>query len=213
MDKIKLILADDHALIRAGFKLLLGKNEMLEIVGEAENGEELIELVAHTMPDIVLADITMPKRSGLEALEVIRQKYPAVKFMILTMHEEREYITRAITAGAEAYVLKDVEKIELEKAIKTVYEGGKYFSPAIARTLAESISKPSPEQTEISPREKEVLEMVAEGHSTKVIADKLAISIRTVESHRVHLLKKLNVSNTAELIKKSIQLKLINGAQ
>jgi DNA-binding NarL/FixJ family response regulator len=213
MNKIKLVLADDHALIRAGFKLLLGKNEMLEIVGEAENGEELIELVAQTMPDIVLADITMPKRTGLEALEVIRQKYPAVKFMILTMHEERAYITRALTAGAAAYVLKDVEKKELEKAITTVYEGGKYFSPAIARTLAESISNPSPEQNEITPREKEVLEMVAEGHSTKVIASKLAISIRTVESHRVHLLKKLKVSNTAELIKKSIQLKLIHSPQ
>jgi DNA-binding NarL/FixJ family response regulator len=211
MTKIRLVLADDHALIRVGFKTLLHKSDLLEIVGEAENGAKLVELVSQTMPDIVLADITMPKLTGLEALEAIKQKYPTVKFMILTMHEEREYIMRALAAGTEAYLLKNIEKEELEKAITTVYGGGKYFSPAIAYILAESVSKPLPEQNEITSREKEVLEMVAEGHSTKVIADKLSISIRTVESHRVHLLKKLHVSNTAELIKKSIVLKLIRS--
>ncbi len=212
MQTIKVMLADDHALIREGFRSLLGKNELFEIVGEAENGRELIEKVANTNPDVVLIDINMPQLTGLEVMDQIANSRPEIKFIILTMHEEREYIMRGLTAGAKGYLFKNVEKAELENAIKTVYEGGKYFSPAITSILAEHVAKPPLEQTaEITPREKEVLELVAQGFSTKQIADKLGISIRTVESHRINMLKKLNVSNTAELIRKSIQLKLIES--
>lgn len=213
METIKVMLADDHALIREGFRSLLGKNELFEMVGEAENGRELLQLLGNAQPDVILIDINMPQMSGLEVLERIKSTRPEIKFIILTMHEEREYIMRALTLGAEGYLLKNVEKAELEKAIKTVYGGGKYFSPIITNILAEYVAKPAATAAaEITPREKEVLELVAQGFSTKQIADKLDISVRTVESHRINMLKKLEVSNTAELIRKSIQLRLIESA-
>ena len=213
MQTIKVMLADDHALIREGFRSLLGKNELFDIVGEAENGRELMELIASKNPDVVLIDINMPQMTGLEVLERIKSTRPEIKFIILTMHEEREYVMRALSSGAEGYLLKNVEKAELEKAIKTVFQGEKYFSPIITNILAEYVAKPVvPQVADITPREKEVLELVAEGFSTKQIADKLGISIRTVESHRINMLKKLEVSNSAELIRKSIQLKLIKSA-
>src|SRR6478736_41854 len=212
MQTIKVMLADDHALIREGFRSLLGKNELFDIVGEAENGKELIELIASKNPDVVLIDINMPQMTGLEVLERIKSTRPEIKFIILTMHEEREYVMRALTSGAEGYLLKNVEKAELEKAIKTVFHGEKYFSPIITNILAEYVAKPVVlPVADITPREKEVLELVAEGYSTKQIADKLSISIRTVESHRINMLMKLEVSNSAELIRKSIQLKLIKS--
>ena len=214
MRTIKVMLADDHALIREGFKSLLGKNELFELVGEAENGRELLEMIANTKPDVVLTDISMPQMTGLEVMERIKSTNPEIKFIILTMHEEREYVMRALIAGAEGYLFKNVEKAELERAIKTVYEGEKYFTPAITNILAAHVAKPTPAQVaEITPREKEVLELVAEGFSTKQIADQLGISIRTVESHRINMLKKLDVSNSAELIRKAMQLKLIESAK
>jgi len=211
MRKIKLILADDHPLIREGFKSLLGKSDAFDVIGEAETGKELIELVKNTSPDIVLVDITMPHMSGLDAIEQLRKEYPLLKFMVLTMHEEREYILKALRNGAHGYVLKNTERAELERAIHAVYNGQKYFSPVVTTILAESVGKKEDHaQPEITAREKEVLELVAGGHSTKQIADKLKISIRTVESHRINMLKKLDVSNTAELIKRAIELKLIS---
>lgn len=210
MKKIRILLADDHPLIRAGFKSLLGMNDRFEIVGEAENGKELMELAEQTHPDIILTDIAMPVINGMEALEILTKKYPAVGFIILTMHEEPEYILNTLKLGASGYLLKNIDRYELERAILTVHSGGKYFSPVVTNILAESYSRPeAPELGEITPREKEVLELVATGHSTKQVADKLGISIRTVESHRINMLKKLRVSNTAELIKKSIELKIL----
>jgi len=210
MRKIKLILADDHPLIREGFKSLLGKSDAFDVIGEAETGKELMELVKNTLPDIVLVDITMPHMSGLDAIERLRKEYPLLKFMVLTMHEEREYILKALRNGAHGYVLKNTERAELERAIHAVYNGQKYFSPVVTTILAESVGKKEDHtHPEITPREKEVLELVAGGRSTKQIADKLKISIRTVESHRINMLKKFDVSNTAELIKRAIELKLI----
>ena len=210
MNKIRILLADDHPLIRAGFKSMLGKNERFEIVGEAENGKELLELGHRIEPDIILADINMPVMKGLDALEQLTKLKPSIKVIILTMHEEREYILRALKIGASGYLLKNIEGIELERAIITVFEGGKYFSPIITNILAESFSKPEPSDLgEITPREKEVLELVAKGNSTKQVADILGISIRTVESHRINMLKKMKVNNTAELIKKTVAMKII----
>jgi len=210
MSTIKLLLADDHPLIRAGFKSMLD-NERFEIVGEAENGKELIELATELSPDIVLADINMPVMNGLVALERLSKLKPSIRFIILTMHEEREYILNAIKIGASGYLLKNIERPQLEQAIIAVFEGGKYFSPIVTNILAESYNKPeAPDLGEISPREKEVLELVAGGKSTKQIADQLGISVRTVESHRINMLKKMKVNNTAELIRKAIEMKLIS---
>jgi len=212
MNKIRIILADDHALIREGFKRLLIEREQpfIELVGEAENGKELVEMVSKTQPDLVLTDIKMPLLSGLDALKQIKERNHEVKVIILTMHEESEYIKQAIKSGADGYISKNIEKAELEKAIKTVYNGAKYFSATInGILLAHVTDQQQIEQTDISPRETEVLKLVAEGFSTKQIAAQLDISDRTVETHRVNMLKKLRVGNTAELIKKAAHLKII----
>jgi DNA-binding NarL/FixJ family response regulator len=210
MQKIKIILADDHPLIREGFKSLLGKSEHFEIIGEATNGQQLIELVEQLHPDIVLTDISMPVINGLVAIEKIKKENSEVKMVVLSMHEERAYVINALKAGAQGYLLKSIEGAELEKALLTIYEGGKYFSATIGNVLAESVTRDQTEAGDITPREKEVLELVAKGQSTKQIADVLGISIRTVETHRVNMLKKMKVNNTAELIRKSIDLKLLD---
>jgi len=209
--KIRILLADDHPMIRAGFKSMLDKNERFEIVGEAGNGKELIALAGEVNPEIILVDISMPIMSGLDVLEELSNMIPGVRLIVLTMHEEREYILRALKSGAAGYLLKNIERFELERAIITVYEGGKYFSPIVTNILAETVSKPEAnEAAEVTPREKEVLELVAKGNSTKQIADLLGISIRTVESHRINMLKKMKVNNTAGLIRKAIELKIIS---
>ena len=211
MNKIRLLLADDHPLIRAGFKSMLVKNERFEIVGEAENGTDLLTLTAELSPDMILTDISMPGMNGLEALQKVKKQYPAIKCIVLTMHEEREYIMNALKSGAEGYLLKSIEGSELEKAILVVFHGGKYFSPLITSILADSVARPElSEVGDITPREKEVLELVAQGKSTKQIADLLGISIRTVESHRINMLKKMKVNNTAELIRKAIDMKILS---
>lgn len=211
MERITLVLADDHQLIREGFRALLGDNKLLEIVGEAEDGAALVQMVRQLQPDLVLADIHMPALSGLDALKQLIAEFPSIKFIVLTMHDEREYVLNAIRLGASGYVMKNVERKELEKAIMTVHEGGKYFSPEVANVLAETVARPSAVAVlpEISPREKEVLGLVAEGLSTKQVADRLGISTRTVESHRINMLKKLKAGNTAELIRKAIELRII----
>ena len=210
MTKIRLLLADDHPLIREGFRSLLNKNERFEIVGIAENGKELIELAGKELPDIILSDISMPVMNGMDAIEQIRNLYPSIKSVVLTMHEEREYIINALRIGVQGYIIKNVERFDLEKAIITIFEGGKYFSPIVTNILAESVARPDPPAiSELTPREKEVLELVAQGHSTKQIADKLGIGTRTVESHRVNMLKKMKVNNTAELVRRAIELKIL----
>ena len=211
MTKIRILLADDHPLIRAGFRSLLGKNERFEIVGEAENGSELLALAGTLHPDIILADISMPLTSGLDALEQLNNLHPEIKSVVLTMHEEREYILRALKAGASGYLLKNIERFELERAIISVFDGGKYFSPVVTNILADAVIKPDViESGDVTPREKEVLDLVAKGNSTKQVADILGISVRTVESHRINMLKKMKVNNTAELIKKAFELKLLS---
>lgn len=203
-------MADDHPLIRAGFKSMLGKNDRFEIIGEAENGKELIELAGTLLPDIILADIGMPVMNGLDALEQLTKENPAIKFIMLTMHEEREYIVHALKIGASGYLLKNIERFELERAILAVIEGGKYFSPIVTNILAETVAKQEANDLgDVTPREKEVLELVAKGNSTKQVADILGISVRTVESHRINMLKKMKVSNTAELIKKAFEMRIL----
>lgn len=203
-------MADDHPLIREGFRSLLIKNEKFEIVGIAENGKELIELAGRLSPDVILSDINMPVLNGMDAVEQISKLYPAIKCVILTMHEEREYIIRALKIGVQGYILKNIERFDLEKAIVTIFDGGKYFSPIVTNILAESVVRPEQNIiSELTAREKEVLELVAQGFSTKQVADKLGIGTRTVESHRVNMLKKMRVNNTAELVRKAIVMKIL----
>ncbi|MFL5729407.1 MAG: response regulator [Cytophagaceae bacterium] len=213
MDKIRIILADDHILVREGFKSLLAKKKEFEVVGEAENGKALLELLENLSADVLLVDISMPQMNGIEAIAQMKKINPNLKFIMLTMHEEAEYILKSIQAGANGYLLKNVELDELENAIKTVANGGKYFNSTVSNIMIENISRnPDPnkeELSELTAREKEILQYVADGLSTKLIADKLSISARTVETHRVHIMKKLQVSNGAEMVKKGIELKII----
>jgi len=210
MNKIRLLLADDHPLIREGFRSLLNKNDRFELVAIAENGKELVELAGKVSPDIILSDINMPVMNGMDAIEQISKLYPEIKSVILTMHEEREYVINALRIGVHGYILKNVERFDLEKAIIIIFEGGKYFSPIVTNILAESVVRPEHHAiSELTPREKEVLELVAQGHSTKQIADKLGIGTRTVESHRVNMLKKMKVNNTAELVRKAVEMKIL----
>ncbi|HEY8512462.1 MAG TPA: response regulator transcription factor [Cyclobacteriaceae bacterium] len=210
MTSIRLLLADDHPLIREGIRSLLNGNERLTVVGEVEDGQALIDEYKRLQPDVVLADIKMPRVTGLEALKQLVSEFPEIRFILLTMHEEREYVINALRHGASGYVMKNAERDELVKAIITVYEGGRYFSPEVANILADTVSRNSTQSLpEVSPREKEVLDLVAHGMSTKQVADKLGISTRTVETHRINMLKKLKVSNTAELIRKAIELNII----
>lgn len=210
MKKIRLVLADDHPMIRAGFKTLLAQSDGFEVAGEAGSGQELIKVVDAVKPDVTLVDVNMPGMNGLEALEKLHASFPGIRFVVLTMHDEREYVQKALKAGADGYLLKNIERAELENAIHTVFKGGKYFSPEITAILADSVAHPTAGESEITPREKEVLTLVAGGHSTKQIADKLGISIRTVETHRINMLKKLEVNNSAELIKKAFELGLLS---
>jgi DNA-binding NarL/FixJ family response regulator len=212
MKKIKIILADDHSLVREGFKALLNKSGEIEVIAEAENGTQLLQLLDIHSPDVLLIDISMPELSGIEALSTIKKLNPNLKVIILTMHEEAEYVLKSIQAGANGYLLKNVELEELHNAIKKVVAGEKYFNATISNIMIDNLSKAKEVKDDTSPitvREKEILQYVAAGLSTKLIADKLEISIRTVETHRVHLLKKLHAQNTAELIKKATDLKII----
>jgi DNA-binding NarL/FixJ family response regulator len=204
------MLADDHPLILEGFKSMLAGREDLEIVEEAVDGRQLLELAKRNTPDIILADINMPGLTGLQAIEELRRQGISVKFIVLSMHEEPEYIHRALSYGASGYLLKNVDRNELYRAIQTVFEGGTYFSPGVVTVLAKSFAEPpKPEAADLTAREREVLELVSQGQSTKQIAYELGISIRTVESHRINMLKKMDVNNTAELIKKAIALKIL----
>jgi DNA-binding NarL/FixJ family response regulator len=212
-EPIKIILADDHILVREGFKSLINKNKEFEVVGEAENGKALLTLIESVSVDVLLVDISMPLLNGIEAIAQMKKISPSLKFIMLTMHEEAEYILKSIQAGANGYLLKNVEPEELEKAIKTVAAGGKYFNATISNIMIENISKgpgvDKEEITELTAREKEILQYVADGLSTKIIADKLSISARTVETHRVHIMKKLKVGNGAEMVKKGLEQKII----
>lgn len=216
MDKINIILADDHILVREGFKALLKKNKDFNIVAEAKDGNEVMELLSHLNVDILLLDLSMPHLSGFEAISFVKEQFPQVKIIILTMHEEAEYIIKSVQKGVNGYLLKNTEPSELYHAIKTVASGENYYTSAVSKILISSVasnesSKPSLYQT-LSEREREVLTYIVEGLSAKMIADKLDISPRTAETHKVNIMRKLEVANTAELVRKALlELSLLNN--
>ncbi len=217
MKKITLILADDHRLVRDGIKSLLSGATDITILAEAENGAQAAELAEQHKPDVMLLDISMPQLNGLEAIKAIKSRSPNTKVIMLSMHEEPEYIIKSLKNGASGYLLKSVERDELLKAICTVAEGKVYYQSDVAQTVMQRFSpesiKETPSKAESLPtlteREKEVLYCVAEGLSTKQIAKKLFISPRTVEVHRSNIIKKLGAQNAAELVKLAIQYGLI----
>lgn len=211
--KIKIVLADDHELVRGGIKSLLEINPSFEVIAEVNTGKELIDLLNNVLPDIILVDISMPDLSGLEAVAQLLHINPNLKFIMLTMHDDPQYILKSVEIGTKGYLLKNMGLSELQTAIITVAEGGKYFNQHISSLMIDSLSshkKTKEHIPELTAREIEILNEVVNGLSTKLIADKLNISARTVETHRLHLMKKMMTQNTAELVRKAMEWKLID---
>ena len=211
-DTIRIIIADDHSLVRGSLKVVLQKYPDFEIVGEATNGEELLKILLLTQPDILLLDLSMPNMNGLEVGAYLKQNHPEVRFIVLTMHEEPEYVIRSVQNGAKGYILKNADLNELLTAIRKVADGESYFPPKISNILIENLYKHHEKEAHnatLTPRELEILQSVANGLSTKQIAEILSISSRTVETHRINIMKKLKANNTAEMIRKALETKLI----
>ncbi|MBC7861998.1 MAG: response regulator transcription factor [Bacteroidia bacterium] len=213
---IKIIIADDHPIVRDGLRSALDSIENFHVIGVAVNGVEALNLIKSDPPDLLLTDISMPEMNGIDLTREVTKKYPDVKVIILSMHENDAYINNALQAGAHGYLLKDSEKAELNNAIERVVAGEKYFSKSVSQILVNGLyNKPGEngedqqDVTGISKRELEVLEMIALGLSNKEIAGKLFLSIRTVDAHRYNIMQKLKVKNTAEMIKTAVKMKLI----
>lgn len=206
---VRIIIADDHPLVRNGLKAVLHTLPGFLVVAEAENGLQLLQRIETHKPAVALIDISMPQMNGLDALQRLSTQYPDLKLIVLTMHEEPEYILKSLSSGAQAYLLKNVEPEELQKAILTVVKGGKYFNSTVSAIVMENLSKAEPEEEALTPRELEVLTFICRGMSNHQIASELFISIRTVEKHRVNVLRKMQAVNTADLVRKAIEKGII----
>lgn len=215
MKRIKILLADDHRIFRDGIKSILSENDFIEIVGEASGGGELLAMLKTSKPDIVIVDITMPGLSGIEVSRQISGLYPDVKIMILSMHTEEEFVVNSVKAGAKGYLPKDTSKEELLDAVKTIYEGGEYYSKLVSDNFMKSYLKriktgqDLTENGDLTQRETEILRLCASGVSNKEIADRLFISTKTVDAHKNHIMHKLKLKNTAEMVLYAVKHKII----
>lgn len=214
VNKIRILLADDHTILRNGIRAILEDEPGMEVVGEAEDGRTAVSLATQLKPDIVIMDIAMPLLNGLEATRQIRRTCPGVKVIILSMHDNEEYIVQVLESGAMGYILKDAAARELIQALRTVHRGEAVLSPAITRIVIEDYLRwggirQTEDAEELSPREREILQLIAEGHTSKQISEMLVISIKTVQAHRNSLMQKLNLHNRGELVKYAIQKKII----
>ncbi|MGB3077132.1 MAG: response regulator transcription factor [Chitinophagales bacterium] len=208
---IQIIIADDHQMFIDGLKLIIRSFENIEVSGEALNGDDLLELLDSKKADIVILDINMPGKDGIETAKEIRKKYPGIKILIVSMHKQREFIRHLVAAGVSGYILKNTGAKELQQAIRVINEGGEFFGGEITKEILQSMRSHS-SQREIpsfSKREMEVLRLLNEECTTQQIADKLFISFHTVESHRKNMLMKAGVKNTAGLIRYGINMGLI----
>lgn len=209
MTPIRIVLADDHAVLRTGLAALLDARSDMTVIGEAADGVELLTLVETTQPDIILLDLTMPRLGGLEALPLLRQRVPDARILILTMHHDEGYLRRAFKGGASGYVLKKAADVELIAAIQAVMRGDIYVHPSMTRALLDDIAPDSDKSVvagealwgTLSEREQEVLRMVALGHTSKEIADKLSVSAKTVDTYRARGMEKLALRSRAALVR------------
>lgn len=211
---IRILIVDDHAIVRAGIRVLLQLQPEFEVVGEAEDGQEALRQVQHLTPDIVLMDIGMPGMDGLAATRAILQNYPQVRIIALTQHENREYVLPTLRAGAKGYVLKRAPDDTLVRAIRTVAAGGSFLDPRVADVVTASLRQqgaaPVDPLETLTEREREVLQLLASGKTYQEIADTLFISVKTVDFHRTNLMRKLNLANRAELIQFALKRNLLN---
>ncbi|MBI3982994.1 MAG: response regulator transcription factor [Gemmatimonadetes bacterium] len=207
------MLAEDHALVRAGVRALLSALDGIEVVAEAGDGREALRLAAATRPDVVIMDITMPDLNGLDATARIAKEVPHCRVLVLSMHAEEEYVAQALRCGAAGYLLKDSSNAELEVAVRAVARGQRYLSPGVSQPVIEEYMQQavtSPRALDrLSPRQREVLQLIAEGHSTRAIARKLEISVKTVEAHRSQIMKRLAVRDVPALVRLAIRSGLV----
>jgi len=217
LHSLRIVIADDHALVRAGMRALLSQDPEFEIVGEVENGRDAVRVAGELKPDIVLMDLTMPGMNGMEAILNIKLRYPAMRILVLTLHKTEEFVLASLRAGADGYILKEATPSELRLAVRTVAGGKTYLSPDVSsRVAGESQRSGGALPTNgvwdtLTKREREVLKLVAEGKSNKAIAEFLFLSAKTVEKHRATLMSKLGMRNAAALTAYAIQKGLVEN--
>ena len=211
---MRVLIVDDHTMVRESLVSVLQADGEVQVVAQAADGIEAIEKAMQTRPDVVIVDLSMPRLGGVEVVRRLREALPATRVLVLTMHQEDEYVLQAVRAGASGYLVKDSAASELLAAVRSLHAGRGYFGPQAARTLAEQLQHP--ERTlddpygRLTPREREVLHLIAEGLTTKEIARRLDISTKTAENHRGHVLEKLDLRNTAELVRYALRKGLVD---
>ena len=215
MGKIKVLVADDHTILRQGIKSLLANEEEIEVIGEAKNGREALAIIEETLPDVILMDIAMPGLNGLEATRRIKKKFPRMKVLVLTMYTNEEYIFQILNAGANGYLVKETAFQDLISAIKAVYKNEAFMSPSISKKVINSYIKRAQNDEKqtceiLTTREREILQLIVEGNSSKKIAEILFISPKTVETHRTHIMDKLNIHNRTGLVKYAIRKGIVD---
>jgi RNA polymerase sigma factor (sigma-70 family) len=209
--KIRIVVADDHAIIREGLRVMLGNQPDMEVVGIATNGREAIRLVDEHEPDVVVMDISMPELNGIEAMQQMLPRHPNVQVVVLSIHESKPYVSRALKAGARGYLIKETAGLEVVEAVRAVHHSERYLSQRIADLLTEASFQKLESLIEVgplealSPREREILQLVAEGKTSQEIAERLSISPKTVDTYRSRLMHKIGVEDVAGLVKFAIQ--------
>ena len=215
-DNVRIVLADDHTILREGLRALLSADPDFEIIGEAGDGREAVRCVEKLGPDLLLMDLSMPRMSGMDAISEIKKRYPETKIIALTVHKTEEYLLSTLQAGVDGYVLKDATHDELVMAIHNVMAGKRYLSPGISEKVIEGYldgkedSLAASSWQKLSQREREVLKLIAEGYKNKEIAEDLCISLKTVEKHRANLMKKLDLHNAAVLTVYAVEKGLVS---